>query len=188
MIDVEVIDDFLDQPYIDFIEHWAFNNAKWYYRPNISSYLMNFPSTPWHHGLSLNVHEPVKNVTFENSGTGFMVPFVLKVEETFGLNITKSCHRARFDMTLISPPNSMHEPHVDFDHPHYACILYVNDSDGDTVIYNETTMGQPFTEKCRISPKKNRLVFFNGSYYHTGHSPSEYQNRILVNSNYFIPE
>ena len=45
MIDVEVIDNFLDQPYIDFIEHWAFNNAKWYYRPNISSYLMNCRET-----------------------------------------------------------------------------------------------------------------------------------------------
>ena len=39
-----------------------------------------------------------------------MIPFVLKVEETFGLEMN-SCYRARFDMTLMSPENSIHDPH-----------------------------------------------------------------------------
>ena len=186
MMDVEIIDDFLDQRYIDFIEQWSYVSAKWEYRPDISSYhLLDFTKSPWRHGLSSTIHEPNRNYYFESSNTSFMIPFVLKVEETFGLKMN-SCYRARFDMTLISPENSIHDPHQDFTYPHYACILYVNDSDGDTVIYNETQFCEQFTEKQRISPKKNRLVLFNGLYFHTGHSPSKHQNRILVNSNYNV--
>ena len=99
----------------------------------------------------------------------------------------ESCIRARFDMTLKAPENSIHDPHVDFNDPHYACILYINDSDGDTVIYNQRNLKDKFTIKKTITPKKNRLLFFNGAYCHTGHSPSKHQNRILLNSNYYIP-
>src|SRR5262245_18380705 len=31
-----------------------------------------------------------------------------------------------------------HNPHVDFYQPHYNALYYVNDSDGDTVVFNET--------------------------------------------------
>jgi len=186
MIDVEVIDNFLDESYIDFIEQWSIVGCKWQYRPNISSYhIMDTPESPWRHGLAFTTHDPKRNLDFQNTNSSFMIPYILKVEQTFGFS-QNSCYRSRFDMTLISPENSMHDPHQDFTYPHYASILYINDSDGDTVIYNETKFCEQFTEKQRISPKKNRLVIFNGLYFHTGHSPNKHQNRIIVNSNYSV--
>ena len=70
--------------------------------------------------------------------------------------------------------------------PHYAGILYMNDSDGDTVIYKETeeNLDGNYESIYSLSPKKNRLLLFDGSYYHTGHAPSGHNNRILLNFNY----
>jgi|TARA_B100000085_G_C18537081_1_gene510435 hypothetical protein len=188
MIDIEVIDDFLDQSYIDLIADWVIRNGGWFYRPNISAKtVMDKPESPWFHGLAMKFHDLPQNITFDSTGCTFMIPAILKIQETFGLPLMESCIRARFDMTLMAPQNMMHEPHIDLEYPHYASILYINDSDGDTVIFNEKTPKNKFTVKKTISPKRNRLVFFNGSYYHTGHSPSKYQNRLLLNTNYSVP-
>ncbi|ADO99069.1 DNA endonuclease V [Prochlorococcus phage P-SSM7] len=191
MIDIEVIDNFLDQSYIDLVEDWILRHGKWSYRPNISGDPWGKIQNPWFHGLGIKIHDPScpERDTFDSTGYTIMIPAILKIQETFGLplNLMESCIRARFDMTLKAPENSIHDPHVDFNDPHYACILYINDSDGDTVIYNQRNLKDTFTIKKTISPKKNRLVFFNGAYCHTGHSPSKHQNRILLNSNYYIP-
>ena len=36
----------------------------------------------------------------------------------------------------------------------------------------------------RVSPKANRLVFFEGDVIHTGMSPNRHKNRIIINSNF----
>ena len=79
----------------------------------------------------------------------------------------------------IYPENTLHIPHRDMNINHYVSILYCNDADGDTIIYNETCKQENYTIQKKISPVKNRLVFFDGSYYHTGHSPSKNNYRIL---------
>ena len=72
----------------------------------------------------------------------------------------------------------------------YSGIYYVNDSDGDTIIYNEKWSSQnPYrpenlTEKMRIAPKKNRFVLFDGLYYHTSTNPIENENRVVINMNF----
>lgn len=69
-------------------------------------------------------------------------------------------------------------PHVDSSDKHYALIYYVNDCDGDTVLFNES-------EKvfARISPKKGRLLMFNGNILHAGGHPSVSQSRCVINFN-----
>ena len=83
-------------------------------------------------------------------------------------------------------------------HKHTSCGLFgstcnsnllCHDSDGETIIYDEKSTGKTFNYdkmkvKETIQPKANRIVIFDGSLYHTGHSPSKHSNRILINSNY----
>ena len=81
----------------------------------------------------------------------------------------------------------IHPPHIDVPQKHIASIVYVNDSDGDTVIYDHKqewakSYPQSMPIKQRIAPKAGRMVLFDGSYVHTGHSPSEHQTRILINT------
>jgi len=82
-------------------------------------------------------------------------------------------------------------PHTDiFDVPNYhTAIYYINDSDGDTYIFNETYENKQFnnlTIKNRITPKKGRLIVFPGSYLHSGNNPSTNNPRAVLNFNFTI--
>jgi len=92
--------------------------------------------------------------------------------------------RARLDMTLQAPKKTLHTPHTDQNYPHMSCILYLIDSDGDTVIYNEDKGAEELTILHTVEPRKNRLVIFDGDQMHTGHSPLHHANRILLNLNF----
>jgi hypothetical protein len=78
-------------------------------------------------------------------------------------------------------------PHVDFtDKPHDTLIFYLNDSDGDTRLFDQYYDGsrpENFTVKHRVTPTKNRLLKFDGFQYHTAANPIETQRRVIVNLN-----
>jgi hypothetical protein len=104
----------------------------------------------------------------------------------------KYCYRARASMTLQTGERITQSPHVDFyAMPHNTAIYYMNDADGDTILYKEKTNGLPdypklenVTEHARIQPKANRLLLFNGEHYHTGESAVETSRRVLININF----
>ena len=93
-------------------------------------------------------------------------------------------------MTVYTPGGMRCDPHVDSPHPHVATIFYLNDSDGNTVIFNERFEGSPeideskLTVQKEIEPKANRLLIFDGHYIHTGHVPAHHNNRVILNSNF----
>jgi hypothetical protein len=63
-------------------------------------------------------------------------------------------------------------------------LYYVNNSDGDTIFYNERFTGQPIgklTEQMRVSPKKNRAVIFDSSQLHSACKPTNKNYRIVLN-------
>jgi len=70
-------------------------------------------------------------------------------------------------------------PHVDLDIPHYVLLYYGNDVDGDTVFYSNDKK----TEIKRVSPKKGRVVFFDGSIPHSASNPTT-GPRFIFNYNF----
>ena len=78
-------------------------------------------------------------------------------------------------------------PHVDDEQPHKTMIYYVNDADGDTVIFKERFSGilnySKKTIEKSVSPKKGKAVIFDGLRYHTGSVPTQ-GHRILININF----
>jgi len=85
--------------------------------------------------------------------------------------------------------------HVDSPTDHLVCLYYVNDADGDTILFDKTTnevsASAPhnnmveFTEIRRVTPKKGRCLVFNGNRYHSASSPALY-SRCVVNFNFLI--
>ena len=91
------------------------------------------------------------------------------------------------------PINSHQSPHIDSNVNHWVMIYYVNDSDGDTIIFNEKlehphTMEsiKSLTIKKKITPKQGRIVIFDGSYLHAGTHPRSSNSRIVIN--YVFPK
>lgn len=104
--------------------------------------------------------------------------------------------RANLSLSNKYSPLEHHMPHIDSFFPHWNAIYYVNDSDGDTFIFNETNdtydAGQDdiirikenkFTVKKRITPKKGKILIFPGKYYHTSSFARESKFRCVINMN-----
>jgi hypothetical protein len=61
-------------------------------------------------------------------------------------------------------------------------IYYVNDSDGDTFFFNK--VNDKYLINKKVSPKKGRLILFDGNIYHAGRNPIEALKRIIINFNF----
>ena len=105
------------------------------------------------------------------------------------LNI-KRFIRIKLNLLLKSnqTPGKWHTPHVDWDIPHKVCVLYVNQSDGDTVLFNE--LFEPGVEKTefsiqhKITPEEDKALLFDGKQYHASCSPITSNKRVVLNVDY----
>jgi len=79
--------------------------------------------------------------------------------------------RSFLQLPLFSKKPSVDTPHTDLFEKHFVMLYYVMDSDGDTIIYNETEKSDNYTIKQKVTPKQGRVVLFDGSLYHTAEQP-----------------
>lgn len=107
--------------------------------------------------------------------------------------------RMRTGMFMKSESNHVHPPHIDYEFPHLVALLYINKTDGDTILYNEKfedvgmnaldyyhlKLNGVVTEQVRVSPKENTMVIFDGLTYHSSSSPTS-DRRIVCNFNFTI--
>lgn len=106
-------------------------------------------------------------------------------------NLPQKINRAKANLcTRLADKNKDHfqTPHIDECFPHVAMIYYVNDSDGDTVIFKERATDlysvNSLTEYTRIKAKKGRCVIFDGSILHAGSHPVINNQRFVLNFNF----
>ena len=78
-------------------------------------------------------------------------------------------------------------PHIDIYEPHTVFLYYVNDSDGDTVLYNYKSKYEhdvPVYEDIkivdRVTPKQGRVIVFDGMTWHSSTQPTQ-GPRCIVN-------
>jgi len=182
MIDVQIIDDFLTPTYADFLENQIQDrNFPWFFNSVTTDGVEN-QSNLNHHGFVSVVYDVKLDGGWVNSPISIMLrPFLFQIQDTIH---AKKLMRSRIDMTVCNSSRVLHSPHQDLDCDHITTIYYVNDSDGYTLLYNEKERSDQYTIMKKVTPKKNRLLIFDGAYYHTGHSPMQHKNRILINSNF----
>jgi hypothetical protein len=124
-------------------------------------------------------------------------PLVLSITSQANIPFNR-LYRMRANLTVANQKtdSDMLMPHIDSFHKHWVAIYYVNDSDGDTIIFNETNetydsgesdikriKDNKFTIKHRVTPKKGKLIAFPGYYYHTASFCKESDYRCLLNIN-----
>ena len=72
--------------------------------------------------------------------------------------------------------------HKDQHYDHLVMLYYATDTDGDTYFYNDKEGKDIITQ---VSPKKGRIVFFDGNIWHSGSNTTK-DLRIVLNYNFLI--
>lgn len=161
---------------------------------------------PWFHQMgTVHYDTNIPNVRDSMQFTHVMYGVDIPPTSLLDLNvwialIEKACsvevvdfYRVKANL-LIQEPNYpkgfTNVPHPDWSGPNnspidglYTFLYYLNDSDGDTVIFNELGPEEPtnFTEFDRVTPKANRGILFDSNYYHASSPPISTATRVVIN-------
>ncbi len=110
---------------------------------------------------------------------------ILEAIKFEGMHILRM--KMNFNYPYFGNKESTHGiPHVDLpnEKDYITAIYYVTDADGDTILFNEKNGYQgPLTIKERVSPKKGRIVLFDGDTLHAACPSISNRPRIVVNIN-----
>lgn len=117
------------------------------------------------------------------------IDFYKELDATLGIRddeILRSRMSLKFPKVGFTKDN-YNLPHIDFPKPHKTIIYYLNDSDGDTILFDQHwsnyNASTEFTIKERVTPKANRLLLIDGLQYHTASNPIDSKIRIILNIN-----
>lgn len=97
--------------------------------------------------------------------------------------------RAKLNLSLSQNgfnDNNYCIPHVDYVKPHKVLLFYLNESDGDTVMFNEKYPNtfDKLTEYKRITPMKYKVLNFDGFQWHANYNPVKSISRLVLNVDY----
>jgi hypothetical protein len=73
----------------------------------------------------------------------------------------------QFPLNLKLIGSKFDTPHIDLPGPHMVYLYYVIDADGDTLLFKKSEIIK------RVSPKKGRLLIFDGGICHTAQQPQK---------------
>lgn len=211
--DIQVIDDFCPEVLLDILTQ-KINQFDWpWYYLQDTTYRIKYNDenkATWDEGFSTLLYVKAEkddqgNTTgdvykFKSPFFDVVFPILSHCEFITGMKVDK-LKRVKVNLNTTSISNEPFEPHIDI--PKYDVttgLLYLNDSDGPTVIYDvkcpdEITDAVEALEYYRnnkdnmkvlaeIAPKKNRFILFNGRYFHSGSRPINHKSRFNLNINW----
>ncbi len=193
---IKIIDNFLTPSYADAISHDMMNVLHYHYTPLTTTH-------PYGGDVytDSNTHDyghfvcPMYNAEDQRGNFPFawyfqtLRPLINTIQDSLtDLEVTSI---VRVKGNLMKRESSAPEfhyniPHQDAQRGNYSAIYYVNDSDGDTFLFNEFyTEQKPIPDKLtvakRITPKKNRIVIFESDRYHAASTPRISRERMVLN-------
>lgn len=83
-----------------------------------------------------------------------------------------------------SQPYAHNAPHVDFHEPHYTACFYLNDCDGETVIFHQREESERYQVAEKNMPLRNSAILFDGGRYHASMCPKMKDTRIVLTMNF----
>jgi hypothetical protein len=173
LIETVIIDDLLPPAYANEIERVMFSNTfPWYFLEDITYVrpdLLGGSKTP---ALAHQFYG--KNGASEYFNLIQVIPFIAMQKANGGSFSRIQQARTFMQFPLANAPVH-NNVHVDYDFPHIACLYYVNDTDGATFMFANDKV----TVTQAVTPKKNRVVLFDGSIYHSSSNPTQGKRAVI---------
>jgi len=181
-----VLDDIIPEDFQNYVHSVLTTSESWRFIRDMSyaTCELRYPS----YGFNMMFKHPGVGVTSELYEK-LSVPLISYIQSEVNLEekeiyFNRSFLQLPLDQKFIKEHNGIH---VDIPQDHYACIYYVNDCDGETILYDQTihnTQGGSknvdLKEHKRVMPKKGRVVLFDGARYHCSSQPRE-SYRCIIN-------
>jgi hypothetical protein len=131
---------------------------------------------PWEDGIYDTKH-PLLPIA-ERLGGSFCSKHGLKMLEIY---------RTRVNLTTLSKEHKPLTPHVDLRnrYKHYILLMFFNNSDGDTIMYNLIADGDIHTQEelttlKRFSPVAGYAVLMDADYFHAWEHPKDHDYRLSM--------
>lgn len=193
---MQIIDDALPYQLFDRIKHVACHeDTPWYftssYQDQFKDESKNILTFHWSHFAYKN-DQQVSNL-FEPLFAALLIGLD-KAGEKFNKLI-------RIRLGLLNGINHPYQntPHVDVNERHKAALLYIHNSSAPTQFFKEKydftsdlgsylffkkILKEKVTPTETVDSIENRMVFFDGSIYHSSNRPTDLSRRVVVNFNY----
>jgi hypothetical protein len=177
-----IIDDFVSESFKLTLE--SLINAKdfdWQFSKNSAYSYWNYGNTVPHDGVFQFCHM-IKNIDgYYSKDYEIFKPLIYFFEFKTGLKI-KGLYKLKVNMLtqrdITEEDNrlAIHKDMLDRD-DYVSFVYYVNDSDGDTIVYDEDKIN--IIDRC--TPKANRCFWFKSNQWHNATPPKNHQTRIIIN-------
>ena len=128
-------------------------------------------------------------------------PILYFFTQKTGVKVNKVI-RVRLRLTFQHPDRNeflFNKPHTDlfeFNQPYKTLVYYINDSDGDTFIFDKLFNKSEDLDNAledidkkiilQNTPKQGDAIYFDGHQYHAGNSPIKYKHRYVINFDFTI--
>lgn len=159
--------------------------------------LLSGPNTPWIYNADVTYNKAelrTRNITNTTPGINCLFQDVTKKFETPHFQEIKciaeeATEKINFKIKMIVQSRSFlqfplnnafqkkHDtPHIDLGMDHLVCLYYVNDTDGDTFIFDKKRGDDKPLDNLQVvkqvTPKQGRCLLFNGNHYHASSGPT----------------
>ena len=182
----KIIDNVISKGYQDYLEQLLLdsNDLPWFLNKNLNDHNQTDNPSP---GLAIQSISDGKDhgmlaLIFRSLAYSLAEKLDISINEIINARTFLQLPGGNLSETIVR------EYHVDYAKPHKVLLYYVNDSDGDTIVLKQKypfshnrisglTQGEVLQQ---ISPKKGRVVMFDGSHFHSSTVPSK-QLRCVIN-------
>jgi len=182
---ITIIDNIVNEIEQSYIKNYMFDQCNWSFIQDVS--------------LENNLHQrrPGFKIIFDKDNLNDIIyNIVLNTRKKLNLKPLYAKNKLLEARSFLQLPlnkeyigEGVDTPHLDRTEPHLVFLYYVNDSDGDTIIYNyksKSSKDIPYFEDIkemkRVTPKQGRVVIFDGLYWHTAQQPTK-DIRCIINFN-----
>ena len=178
---IKILDNIIPKKEQDNIKNILFGRGfPWYYVNDISHTNNEFQTRPGHSHIFYD--KGISNSTMSNMLHTISDKVNKKIKKKLKMYQVRSFLQLPLNKDLLFK-NSKHKedtPHIDIEQPHTVFLYYVNDADGDTVIYDYVSKNikdiptyEDLTIIKNITPKQGRVIVFDGMTWHSSTQPTK---------------